>query len=151
MLWRLRDLGVEFTRGGVIGAMDMVKLPDDCIASILSRTTPWDATRLSTVCSTFQRVAESDVLWLNFLPSDYKVICGPQGEAQSSREVVKSLAAGVFIDDGMQKYMLLHRSRGVCRKLSVAAMDVAWGSDMRFWKWEHSRSSCFGKVRGFVF
>ena len=126
----------------------MVHLPDDCIVSILGRTTPWDVTRLAGVCSTFRRAAEADVLWRNFLPSDYKVICGPRGECQSNKEIVKSLAAGVFLDDGMQKYMLLLRSRGVCRKLSVAAMDVAWGSDMRFWKWEHSRSSSFGKVCG---
>lgn len=127
--------------------MGVSDLPDDCLVSVLGRTTPWDATRLASVCSTFKRVSESDVLWLNFLPCDYKNICGPQGETHSKKELVRILAAGVFLDDGMQKYMLLPRSGSVCRKLSVAAMDVAWGSDMRFWKWEHSRSSCFRKVR----
>jgi hypothetical protein len=126
--------------------MDLTELPDDCIVSVLGRTTPWDATRLASVCSTFKRVAESDGLWLNFLPSDYKSICGAQGEAQSKKEIVKILVSGVSLDHGMQKYMLLPRSVGICRKLSVAAMDVAWGSDMRFWKWEHPRSSCFRKV-----
>ncbi|KAG0554926.1 hypothetical protein M758_12G133800 [Ceratodon purpureus] len=129
--------------------MDMMELPDDCIISILGRTTPWDVTRLAGVCSSFKRAAESDVLWLNFLPSDYKSICGVVEKLAKSgtvKEVVKNLAAGVFLDDGLQKFVLLHRSKGVCRKLSVAAMDVAWGTDMRFWKWEHSRSSCFGKV-----
>lgn len=144
--------------------MDLSELPDDCLVSVLRRTTPWDATRLASVCSTFKRVADSDVLWLNFLPSDYESICGTQRiflskketdyesicgmqrRSLSKKEIVKSLAAGVFLDDGMQKYMLLPRSVGICRKLSVAAMDVAWGSDMRFWKWEHSRSSCFSKV-----
>lgn len=126
--------------------MDLSELPDDCLVSVLRRTTPWDATRLASVCSTFKRVADSDVLWLNFLPLDYESICGTQRISLSKKEIVKSLAAGVFLDDGMQKYMLLPRSVGICRKLSVAAMDVAWGSDVRFWKWEHSRSSCFSKV-----
>lgn len=124
----------------------MADLPDDCIASILARTTPWDATRMAGVCTAFKRVTESEKLWKDFLPGDYDSICEAQTKLQSIREIVKSLAAGVFLDDGLQKYMLLQRSRGVCRKLSVVAMDIAWGSDMRFWKWEHSRSSCFGKV-----
>lgn len=128
------------------GKMDMTELPDDCIASVLGHTTPLDAARLASVCSTFKRVADSDGLWLNFLPSDYKSICGPRGGSQSTKEIVKNLAAGVLLDNGMQKYMLLTRSGSICRKLSVAAMDIAWGSDMRFWKWEHSRSSCFSKV-----
>lgn len=126
--------------------MDMTELPDDCLVAVIGRSTPWDAARVASLCSTFKRVADSDVLWLNFLPSDYKSICGPQGAVQSKKELVKSLAGGVFLDNGMQKYMLLPRSGGICRKLSVTAMDVAWGSDMRFWKWEHSRSSCFSKV-----
>ncbi|KAL6957434.1 hypothetical protein U1Q18_046802, partial [Sarracenia purpurea var. burkii] len=49
-------------------------LPEDCIANVLSLTSPRDACRLSLVASTFRAAAESDVVWERFLPCDYKDI-----------------------------------------------------------------------------
>jgi len=127
--------------------MSLSELPEDVLTSIFGHTSPWDAMRLAGVCSSFKRAAESNTLWQSFLPCDYETVLAAVGsENPTKKEIVMSLVDGVFLDFGMQKYMLLPRSRGVCRKLSVAAMDVAWGQDMRFWRWEQSRSSCFGKV-----
>ena len=129
--------------------MGLSELPEDILTSIFGHTSPWDAMRLAGVCSSFKRAAESNTLWQSFLPCDYEAVLAiaKSEENPTKKEIVMSLVDGVFLDFGMQKYMLLPRSRGVCRKLSVAAMDVAWGQDMRFWRWEQSRSSCFGKVR----
>lgn len=129
-----------------VGKMNLAELPEDCIASIISHTSPLDATRLAGMCSTFRRASQFDTVWQNFLPCDYKSVCRSGQENQNKREIVMSLTEGVLLENGMQKYMLLRCSGGVCRKLSVAGMDVAWGQDSRFWKWDHSRSSCFGKV-----
>jgi hypothetical protein len=47
------------------------ELPEECISTILSRTTPLDAGRLSLVSKNFLSAAESDAVWNQFLPSDY--------------------------------------------------------------------------------
>jgi hypothetical protein len=45
-------------------------LPEECIADILSRTTPLDAGRFSIISKTFHSAADSDALWNQFLPFD---------------------------------------------------------------------------------
>lgn len=137
--------------------MNLADLPDDCIAAIISHTTPFDATRLARVCWAFKRAVEIDTAWENFLPSDYESMCNKswaeeeesssrRRRSRSKKDIVMTMTKGLFLDQGFQKYVLLRRTRGVCRVLSVAAMNVAWGQDTRFWRWEQSRSSCFGKV-----
>ncbi|KAL9408676.1 hypothetical protein AB3S75_047122 [Citrus x aurantiifolia] len=51
-----------------------IALPAECISNIISRTTPRDACRLSVVSPVFKSAADSDYVWENFLPSDYKQI-----------------------------------------------------------------------------
>lgn len=127
--------------------MNLADLPEDCIATIISHTTPIDAARLTRVCSAFKRAIESDAVWENFLPCDYKTTLKTWPTSGSKKkDIVMTMANGVFLDQGLQKYVLLRRTRGVCRVLSVEAMNVAGGQDTRFWRWEQSRSSCFGKV-----
>ncbi|KAH9570875.1 hypothetical protein CY35_02G063900 [Sphagnum magellanicum] len=127
--------------------MNLADLPEDCIATIISHTTPIDAARLTRVCSAFKRAIESDAVWENFLPSDYKTTLKTWPSSGSKKkDIVMTMANGVFLDQGLQKYVLLRRTRGVCRVLSVEAMNVAGGQDTRFWRWEQSRSSCFGKI-----
>lgn len=139
----------DFAKVQVIkaGKMNLADLPEDCIATIISHTTPIDAARLTRVCSAFKRAIESDAVWENFLPSDYKTTLKTWPSSGSKKkDIVMTMANGVFLDQGLQKYVLLRRTRGVCRVLSVEAMNVAGGQDTRFWRWEQSRSSCFGKV-----
>lgn len=47
-----------------------MELPKECIAIILSDTTPADACRLSVVSKLFHSAAESDAVWRRFIPSD---------------------------------------------------------------------------------
>ncbi|TKY52053.1 F-box protein PP2-B11 [Spatholobus suberectus] len=54
--------------------MELQGLPEGCIASILSSTTPVDVCRLSVVSKLFRSAAESDAVWERFLPSDYQSI-----------------------------------------------------------------------------
>lgn len=46
-------------------------LPQDCVAHILSFTSPRDACRVSLVCTVVGAAAKTDDLWGKFLPSDY--------------------------------------------------------------------------------
>lgn len=50
---------------------DPANLPEECVATMLSLTSPRDACRLAAVSSTFRSAADSDVVWARFLPSDY--------------------------------------------------------------------------------
>lgn len=50
---------------------DIYALPEDCIATALSLTSPKDACRLSAVAATFRSASQSDAVWARFLPSDY--------------------------------------------------------------------------------
>jgi len=52
----------------------IVSLPEDCVSAILSHTSPQDACRFSLVSNTFVSVANSDLVWKTFLPSDYEDI-----------------------------------------------------------------------------
>lgn len=53
---------------------DLNSLPEGCISTILSLTSPIDACKSSVVSSTFRMASDSDVVWERFLPSDYKQI-----------------------------------------------------------------------------
>jgi len=50
------------------------KLPDGCIATILSRTTPIVIGKLSVLSKIFRCAADSDDVWNHFLPSDISSI-----------------------------------------------------------------------------
>ncbi|EFJ09874.1 hypothetical protein SELMODRAFT_271662 [Selaginella moellendorffii] len=122
-------------------------LPIDCIAAIIGRTTPLDACRLASVSQAFSAAASSELVWQGLLPSDVRGECCDYRDGWKSwKELLQALAEGIFVSGGRQKYLLLRRTGGVCRILSVAGMGVTWGQDARFWRWEDSRSSCFGKV-----
>uniref|UniRef100_A0A803LEW3 F-box domain-containing protein n=1 Tax=Chenopodium quinoa TaxID=63459 RepID=A0A803LEW3_CHEQI len=49
-------------------------LPDESIATVISFTTPRDACRVATLSTTFSVVANSNIVWNHFLPSDYREI-----------------------------------------------------------------------------
>ena len=53
---------------------DFSELPEGCIATIVSLTTPRDACRLALVSSVFKSACDSDAVWSAFLPSDYEAI-----------------------------------------------------------------------------
>lgn len=81
--WCVYGLGWNWiiVSGGLLfGMMDMIDFFDDCIEFILGCIILWDVIWLVSVCFIFKRVMELDVLWLNFLFSNYKSICGLQGE-----------------------------------------------------------------------
>nr|GEY04370.1 hypothetical protein [Tanacetum cinerariifolium] len=47
-------------------------LPEGCISNILSLTSPRDASRAAAISKTFNTAADSDFVWDQFLPPDYR-------------------------------------------------------------------------------
>ncbi|KAI5071238.1 hypothetical protein GOP47_0013489, partial [Adiantum capillus-veneris] len=141
-----------------MGSLD--RLPEDCLCLILSWTSPLDVCRLATVSRSFAQAARSNVTWQNVLPSDCTHIlrCSRPPSlnpsrlwnATDKREVFQWLTHAIILVSGSQGYLLLKRSGGVCRFMSVSAMNIAWKDDPRFWRWEPSRRSIFPKVAHLV-
>jgi hypothetical protein len=58
-------------------------LPQDCISSVMSFTSPQDACRSSSVSTSFRSVAESDAVWGSFLPPQYQSIISRSADSSS--------------------------------------------------------------------
>ncbi|OAE21197.1 hypothetical protein AXG93_4012s1280 [Marchantia polymorpha subsp. ruderalis] len=101
--------------------MLLEELPEDCIESIISYTSPWYACRLACLNRTLASAVRSDTVWGGMLPSDHALVY-PRAAHLSKREIVEALAEGISLDQGRQRYVLLRRSGGICRQLSVAAI-----------------------------
>ncbi|KAL6146888.1 hypothetical protein ACLB2K_057565 [Fragaria x ananassa] len=54
--------------------MDLLELPEGCIAHIISLTTPRDACRLSLLSKLFGSAADSDAVWDKFLPPERRTL-----------------------------------------------------------------------------
>ena len=66
--------------------MDMSQvLPEECLAHIISYTSPPDACRCALVSRNFQSAADTDVVWKGFLPSDLDEIISSSPASSSSQ------------------------------------------------------------------
>lgn len=57
-----------------VSGSSILALPEECIAKVVSRTSPSDACRLAVVSKAVKSAADSDLTWEQFLPSDYQEI-----------------------------------------------------------------------------
>ncbi|XP_058780634.1 F-box protein PP2-B11-like [Vicia villosa] len=75
-------------------------LPEACIASIISHTTPIDACRLSLVSKTFRSAADSDTVWNKFLQSDTGFMDHVIKHALTPANIRTKKALYMFLCDG---------------------------------------------------
>lgn len=83
--------------------MNLDELPEDCLAHILSLTSPQDACRSSLVTSSVRSMADSDNVWEKFLPLDYKEILSRlvfHVAYSSNKELFFNLCSPCLIDGG---------------------------------------------------
>ncbi|GLT87696.1 hypothetical protein SLE2022_057620 [Rubroshorea leprosula] len=86
-------------------------LPNDCLALIISLTSPLDACRSSLVSKAFNSAAGSDALWVKFLPADYQNLVPASHSFSSLRSLYLSLCDHpVLIEDGKKSFSLDKRS-----------------------------------------
>lgn len=86
-------------------------LPENCIACILSFTSPRDTCRLATLSSRFRSAAESDQVWTKFLSSDYqdvlsRIDASDPVHLSSKREIFFGLNDHILIDGGKKVNIL---------------------------------------------
>ncbi|XP_045809081.1 F-box protein PP2-B10-like [Trifolium pratense] len=128
-------------------------LPEGCIATILSRTTPLDAGRLSLISKTFRSAADSDAVWDQFLPSDPNFIDSIISHSPSLANIQTKKALylalsdrPIIIDNGKKSFQLDRRSGKKCIMLAARSFAISWGDDERYWNWIAMPESRFPEV-----
>ncbi|XP_057982162.1 putative F-box protein PP2-B12 [Malania oleifera] len=120
------------------------RLPEGCIAEILSLTTPADACRLSLVCSVFRSAADSDAVWERFLPADYLSILSrsqpcsapPAGPFSSKKDLYFHLCDfPILIDEGTKAFSLEKCSGKKCYMIASKNLYIVWGDTPKHWRW----------------
>jgi len=84
------------------------ELPKECIAAILSRTTPIDVGRFSILSKTFRSTVDYDDVWNCFLPSDISSIlsqCPSLANIQTKKALYLALSDRPIIIDHGQKVL----------------------------------------------
>ncbi|KAK7337989.1 hypothetical protein VNO77_18583 [Canavalia gladiata] len=129
-------------------------LPEDCIANVVSFTTPRDACILSLVSSTFRSAAQSDVVWDRFLPSDYDAIISQSSTPptySSKKELYRHLCQNpLLIDAGKMSFALDKLTGKKCYMLSARNLFIVWGDTPRYWRWTSVTASRFLEVAELV-
>ncbi|XP_042032178.1 F-box protein PP2-B10-like, partial [Salvia splendens] len=143
-----RDLAVE-------SSDDVYVLPEDCIATAISLTSPKDACRLSAVASTFRSASESDAVWARFLPSDYRDLISRAldgGDSlltkfRSKKDLYLHLCDHpIVIDDGRKSFQLEKLSGKKCYMLSARDLYIVWGDTPQYWRFISLPESRFPEV-----
>ncbi|XVF57542.1 hypothetical protein PTKIN_Ptkin06aG0214200 [Pterospermum kingtungense] len=124
-------------------------LPEDCISTILSFTSPEDAFRSSLVSSAFRSAVDSDMVWERFLPSDYPeiVLSSVTPLNFSSRKQLFQLLCDPVVIDGGNKIFKLEKSSGKKSYiLSAKELSITWSYNPLYWSWIPMAESRFSRV-----
>ncbi|KAG6427290.1 hypothetical protein SASPL_111532 [Salvia splendens] len=134
---------------------DIYALPEDCIATALSLTSPKDVCRLSAVASTFRSASQSDAVWGRFLPSDYLHIISRAldgcdsllSKFHSKKDLYLHLCDHpLLIDDARKSFQLEKLSGKKCYMLSARDLSIVWGDTLQYWQFISLPESRFPEV-----
>ncbi|KAI6690929.1 hypothetical protein NL676_027757 [Syzygium grande] len=124
---------------------DFSALPEGCLASVVSFTSPPDACRLASVSPIFKSACDSDAVWASFLPPDWRLMVSRS--ASSLKELYFSLCDDpVLVGDGKMSFSLDRHSGKKCIMLSARALSITGGDTPSNWNWNHMPNSRFAEV-----
>ncbi|MBA0781196.1 hypothetical protein Gotri_002143 [Gossypium trilobum] len=130
-----------------IDTLNLNALPQDCIATIISFTSPRDACRLSIVSNIFKLAAESDAVWESFLPSQYQALIPSSLSFSSKKELYLSLCENpVLIEGGRKSFWLEKVSGKKCYMLSPKDLYIEWVNTPTYWRWVSIPEARFEEV-----
>ncbi|KAL7591113.1 hypothetical protein Lser_V15G33982 [Lactuca serriola] len=124
-------------------------LPEDCVSTILSLTSPADACRVILASSSLRSAAESDIVWGRFLPSDLAYILSrthSQINFSSMKELYFQLCDSVLIDGGRKSFSLNKISGRKSFVLSSRALSIYLSNEQNHWTWSTHSASRFSEV-----
>ncbi|KAJ0781027.1 putative phloem protein [Helianthus annuus] len=124
-------------------------LPEDCISTVLSLTSPPDASRFMLVSSSLRSAAESDIVWDRFLRSDLPRILSrshTQLNVSSKKELYFQLCDSILMDGGIRSFSLDKVSGRKCWILSARALSISSSNEPNHWTWTANSTSRFSEV-----
>ncbi|EOA35585.1 hypothetical protein CARUB_v10020797mg [Capsella rubella] len=125
----------------------MNSLPEDCIAKILSLTTPADVCRSSAVSRIFKSAAYSDNVWNHFLPTHFPAGFTAPTDLTTRKQLFFSLAHNpLLLNDSHLSFWLERKSGNKCYMMAARSLSIAWGDDQRYWHWITLPDTRFGQV-----
>uniref|UniRef100_A0A804ITS5 F-box domain-containing protein n=1 Tax=Musa acuminata subsp. malaccensis TaxID=214687 RepID=A0A804ITS5_MUSAM len=128
------------------------KLPELCVAHVISLTSPRVACRLSAVSTTFRAAATSDTVWDCFLPSDWQSLVSRAvhpvefSSFSSKRDIFFHLCDPILIDDGKMSFSVDRSSGAKCYILSARELSITWADAPWYWRWRCLPESRFAEV-----
>ncbi|KAM3282744.1 hypothetical protein P3S67_026389 [Capsicum chacoense] len=131
--------------------ISLLMLPEGCIVDILDLTSPRDVCHLSLVSTSLCCVADSDSVWPNFLPSDYRSIIArsstPIPEFRSLKDIYVYLSHNhVLIDEGHKSFSLDKWTGKKCYFLGARDLNIVWSNTQEYWEWISPTESRFPEV-----
>ncbi|KAG7945039.1 hypothetical protein I3843_15G133100 [Carya illinoinensis] len=132
--------------------MDITRtLPEECIAKIISGTSPRDACRLSLVSRAFEAAATSNFVWERCLPPDYQEIISSSSSSSASLNMLtkKNLYFhlcdnSILIGNSNNTSFQIDKLSGKkCLMLAARELSIIWGAGDTpyYWNWISSTQS----------
>ncbi|XP_076906647.1 F-box protein VBF-like [Bidens hawaiensis] len=124
-------------------------LPEDCVSTVLSLTSPPEACRFLLVSSSLRSAAESDIVWDRFLPSDILRILSrshTQLNFTSKKQLFIHLCGWLLIDGGIRSFSLDKVSGRKSCFLSARALSISLSNESNHWTWTANSTSRFSEV-----
>ncbi|XP_022858582.1 F-box protein At2g02240-like [Olea europaea var. sylvestris] len=123
------------------------RLPEECISTILSLTSPMDTTKFSIISHGFKSASDSDNVWERFLPPDYRQIIStsvsPVLYATKKHLYFNLCHSPILLHEGNTSFSLDIRNGKKCYVLGARKLLLSWGG---CWSWTQHPQSRFSEV-----
>ncbi|XP_062149984.1 putative F-box protein PP2-B12 isoform X1 [Alnus glutinosa] len=121
-------------------------MPEECIATIISFTSPREACRDSLVSRIFASAAGSDLVWERFLPPDYQqIISESVSSGSSASSSLNNLSKKdlyfhlcdnpILLGNGNRSFAIDKLSGKKCYMLGARELSIVWGDNPQYWRW----------------
>ncbi|KAL6517949.1 hypothetical protein OROMI_033650 [Orobanche minor] len=125
-------------------------LPEECIANIISLTSPKDACRVAAVSLGFKSASDSDVAWERFLPPNHNDIVSRASSPPtfSTKKQLYFLLrdSTLYLDGGHMIFEFSGRTGKTSYTLGARKLQIGSIDDPKHWKWISLRESRFSQV-----
>ncbi|ESQ31996.1 hypothetical protein EUTSA_v10004797mg [Eutrema salsugineum] len=125
--------------------MNLLDLPKECIAAVISFTSPHDACRISAVSKLLKSAADSDPAWERFLHEEHRLFIDRSSSSRFSKKQL-FLHSPLLIDDGRMSFWMEKRSGKKCFMLSARKLEITWADSPDIWSWISIPDSRFEEV-----
>ncbi|KAI3796881.1 hypothetical protein L1987_39568 [Smallanthus sonchifolius] len=121
-------------------------LPEGFVSEALALTSPRDASRLSSVNSSFRSAAEWNMVWESFLPPECLAEEVDRGLDSMKKVYLRLCDHPIIIEDGNKSFWLDKWSGKKCYMLAAKQLSIALVDSPNCWRWISMAESRFTEV-----